>query len=294
MLQKGSKGSEVILMQKALVSTKLLQESGVDGDFGPTTDAAVRKFQDKHGLVVDGKVGPSTKELLTKESGIELDLDADNDAPSNCIVVNGKRIAVPAELGVTVTNYLDDDEFHFVCRKRVKKLEHIVIHESVTTKKSGTVSVLRGKDLGIQLILASDGKFSQHNDFATEQVPHGNQLNGSSIGLEVINPYSPAYANSTYSRVIPAQWWTWVPKGKKKEYTLPTQAQEKALKAFLPWLTKQLGIPLVLPTINNTDKIKGWDKGAKPPAGIVSHYDYSSHADGRYPLELLKDVVGAP
>src|SRR6478609_5306739 len=41
-----------------------LGDSGVDGRFGPRTQAAVRRFQRSHGLKVDGIVGPRTRRAL--------------------------------------------------------------------------------------------------------------------------------------------------------------------------------------------------------------------------------------
>lgn len=62
---KGWNGSEVKRVQTALVSKGYsCGSSGVDGSFGPDTDAAVRKFQADRGLEVDGIVGPMTQTAL--------------------------------------------------------------------------------------------------------------------------------------------------------------------------------------------------------------------------------------
>ncbi|MDY7232740.1 M15 family metallopeptidase [Hyalangium rubrum] len=57
-LRNGSKGAAVTQLQN------LLRNKGynisADGDFGPKTEAAVKKFQSSKGLVADGVVGPKT------------------------------------------------------------------------------------------------------------------------------------------------------------------------------------------------------------------------------------------
>jgi hypothetical protein len=52
-LKKGSKGESVKTLQEFLKIT-------VDGDFGSKTESAVKSYQKKNGLVVDGTVGPKT------------------------------------------------------------------------------------------------------------------------------------------------------------------------------------------------------------------------------------------
>ncbi|HEY1014752.1 MAG TPA: peptidoglycan-binding protein [Herpetosiphonaceae bacterium] len=42
---------------------------GVDGDFGPGTNSAVRSFQSSHGLAVDGVAGPNTWQELAGSGG---------------------------------------------------------------------------------------------------------------------------------------------------------------------------------------------------------------------------------
>lgn len=69
-LKYGSKGSDVVDLQKALNSLKC-GKLKVDGKYGSKTKKAVIAFQRKYGLKPDGIVGPKTKakikELLKKE-----------------------------------------------------------------------------------------------------------------------------------------------------------------------------------------------------------------------------------
>lgn len=57
-LQKGDKGQEVKYLQSKLISLGYsCGKSGADGEFGTDTLNAVKRFQQDHGLVVDGEAG---------------------------------------------------------------------------------------------------------------------------------------------------------------------------------------------------------------------------------------------
>ena len=60
-LKRGSKGDQVKAVQRMLYSMGYdLGASKVDGDFGGKTDTAIRAYQKKYGLTVDGIVGAKT------------------------------------------------------------------------------------------------------------------------------------------------------------------------------------------------------------------------------------------
>ena len=62
-LEEGTNGAAVTRLQRSLTAA-LDQEVGIDGAFGPLTEAAVREYQDARGLQVDGIVGPMTWQAL--------------------------------------------------------------------------------------------------------------------------------------------------------------------------------------------------------------------------------------
>jgi Meckel syndrome type 1 protein len=66
MLRLGSRGPDVVRVQSALGQVP-------DGMFGPRTDAAVRVFQGRNGLAVDGIVGPHTWGTLFGPHGASYD-----------------------------------------------------------------------------------------------------------------------------------------------------------------------------------------------------------------------------
>jgi hypothetical protein len=60
-------GSDVVHCQRILRELGYdIGSYGIDGKYGSATETAVKKFQDEHGLVVDGKVGVKTWAMLEK------------------------------------------------------------------------------------------------------------------------------------------------------------------------------------------------------------------------------------
>jgi flagellum-specific peptidoglycan hydrolase FlgJ len=61
-LRHGSNGPAVAALQRSLA--RLGAMLAADGDFGPSTEQAVKAFQKRSGLIADGAVGPRTKAAL--------------------------------------------------------------------------------------------------------------------------------------------------------------------------------------------------------------------------------------
>ena len=66
LLKRGSRGAAVRDLQTMLNAAGATPKLTVDGDFGPATDKAVRAFQQRAELVVDGIVGSQTRTALKR------------------------------------------------------------------------------------------------------------------------------------------------------------------------------------------------------------------------------------
>jgi hypothetical protein len=217
---------------------------------------------------------------------------------SNCIILDGDAVLLPAavlEAGGTAVNYQDDKEPHLAAGKRKKPLTTFVLHETGGNSATGCKDSLVAKKLGVHLIMGKDGTVSCHADLIREVCSHANQANPISVGMEIVNPYRPEVARDPHGVILPAAWWTWVPRKAEPFYVTPTDVQMAVALAFVPWLCGLLGIPLTFPTSDlgpKKNRITGWrfpplGWRAKPKPGIVAHRDFSGHADGRYMLEKI-------
>lgn len=282
-------------------------------------------FQAENRIVIDGKFGATTESYIRREmdnTSVEVPTKSLKNRGaktySNAIVVNGERVRLPDEflrVGLIASNFMDDGEVHFKHRQRSAALIHFVLHETCGNTANGCTDTLKKKGYGVQLILAPNGHLSCHGDLVRDRMIHANQLNDTSFGMEIVDPYNPIYVidKAVWYNTIPRKWWTWVPalktkgginkaiqrilnrKGLRsvpKKYVVPTAPQMVAARLLVPWLCEITGVPYRFPTKGLNKKKRRIDgltlkpKG-RPGSGVVAHRDFASHSDGRYILESL-------
>lgn len=117
-LKFGSKGDAVAIIQKQLAALGYKNIGGKplnsDGNFGPSTEAAVIQFQRKVGLVADGKVGDKTRQALSGNSVSKLLKDDDYKQAA-------KRLKVP-ELVIRVFGAVEGRGVGFLKNGKAKIL----------------------------------------------------------------------------------------------------------------------------------------------------------------------------
>lgn len=75
-LREGNTNSTCVKAMQTYLNGYINAKLALDGDFGPNTTAAVKKFQRKMNLSADGIVGPDTRKAVYGHTGIPVDSGA--------------------------------------------------------------------------------------------------------------------------------------------------------------------------------------------------------------------------
>ena len=199
------------------------------------------------------------------------------------LIVAGRTFEPPA--GVEVRNYRDSDVRRFTRRDRTgRSVTEIVVHESVTRSAADTVSILDRRRLGVHLLVAPDGRVTQHGDLSNDRLSHAGGHNGPSVGVEIVNPYDPKYLREglPWSRVIEGRW------AHKDRYVVPTPEQAEATARLIRWLTSPAaeGLSIQRNWIGLDGKRLAMGRisdGDQRRPGVWAHH-YFHHADGAWPV----------
>jgi N-acetyl-anhydromuramyl-L-alanine amidase AmpD len=170
-LKLGSEGQEVADLQARL------RELGFDaeGGFGPVTDFAVRRFQERTGLLPDGVVGPLTRAELERVGAGDPILE-EGDGPEAAGPPVDRSLRLPAG--------------QFVEEVRPKDL--VVLHHTAGASARSTFEFWRSTPARIATayIVERDGTIFEVFDprfwaFHLGVVGNGNRIDRRSIGIEL-------------------------------------------------------------------------------------------------------------
>jgi subtilisin len=128
-LQPGSTGAKVTELQRALTQVgygSLLGKSGVDGKFGPSTQNAVKKFQQDNRLPVDGKVGPITWGTLCNIIPNSFIVQLKSASPGSFREIVGTLTRQLAEMGGRVAVYVPFGMFNVIFEGPLAKQEQFI------------------------------------------------------------------------------------------------------------------------------------------------------------------------
>jgi len=215
-LKEGDSGPQVKQLQDALVKLKYMTAAQVGtgaGNFGPKTEAAVKKFQADHKLPTTGYYGELTQAALKKELA-KLGGPTGPTKPEPKPGVFKK----PPVVNTPSPNF---DE------RKGADIDAIVLHHTGTNNGAGDLAHMRNpkSDVSAHYMVDRDGKIYQLvNDqkrawHAGPSQLHGKptDVNGRSIGIEIVNDGSgkTAYTDAQYKALTQLVGYL------KQEYKVP-------------------------------------------------------------------------
>lgn len=195
------------------------------------------------------------------------------------LIVYDQELTAP--FGLQVLNFRTGGQFRFINQRRMTIVDELVLHETVTSSAKATLDVIQQRNLGVHLIVGSDGIVYQHGDLRTDLLWHAGEHNPRSVGIEIVSPYYPdgMPRNGAWSRVINAKW------AHRGKYVVPPPEQAEVVSELVDWLTsgeaKGLSIPKTWVGLSDQRMcMVRTPKSALGP-GIYAHM-FFGHADGAW------------
>lgn len=118
-----------------------------------------------------------------------------------------------------------------------------LIHETQTSdfSLSRQRRVDRDRNRSVHFVVNRTGEVTQHNDLV-DRLFHAGQHNPSSVGIEVVNPFSPAFAHGGLDDWPRIERTTWGARddgaNPHRTYVLPERKQCEAVTRLVEWLSE--------------------------------------------------------
>ena len=272
-------------------------------EFDEVLVAAVKKWQRKRSLTVDGLVGPMTYRRIWTER--EAELSEWMEQPSrhikvstnNHIVHNNNLIPIEWD-AVTLWDEPDGlsavaGQYYSYAGKPDRKPTLFVNHWDVCLSASSCARVLATRGISIHFCIDNDGTIyqlldTQHGAWHAS----GRSWNHASIGVEISNAYYPKYQETYLKRGFDKRpvWTDAVCHGQKlKPFLGFYPIQLEALKALWKAVHVATGIPLVCPTDDDGKLVTTVDSRCVKNKfqGFVNHFNLTRNKIDCAGLDLV-------
>ena len=224
---------------------------------------AIKLFQYKHDLTVDGKVGPNTFRRLLS--------DKDLQESDNFIICDGQQIDIEWDV--------KQDLMPSNCYRTWRRRRHpnmLVTHWDATTSAEKCKRVLQARKISTHFCIDNDGVIYQYVD--TNNVAwHAGRVNKYSIGIDFSNAYYTKY-NKWYEKngfgERPILKDSRVHGVRLKPHLGYYKVQIEAYKKLVKVLSDYYNIPIQTPMLDDKRTNNGVVEDASRGRykGIVCHY----------------------
>jgi hypothetical protein len=206
-LKRGSKGAPVGQLQSALVKLGHMTQAQVStgpNTFGPQTEAAVKKFQAKHGVPVTGYYGPKTRAAFAK-LGAKIAIHDKVDGGGSTVMGYVKGVA----RRIKVSSVGGGKVMRIDAAGAYKRMAAAAKSAGITLRVNSAFRSMAAQQRLYKLYKSGKGNLAARPGYSNHQ-------GGIAVDIEVGSTASPTYkwlarnaAKHGFRRTVPSEPWHW-------------------------------------------------------------------------------------